>query len=239
MLIPIADIKIGRRLRRLRESLAQQLMQSITENGLREPILVARRLEKRGARSSEILTLTLVLGYHRLEAVRRLGWSHIEARVLPLAEDECLIREIDDNIMDPAGLTLLERCEHLVQQRRLYERQYPNARGAVHRAHGMHLVLGRGNASAVLEPTFAQLMATQTSESAQTIRRNLRRIDKLSERLRDRIATNPAIANSGIEMDALASAPPTVQKKALDLVESGRASGVRAAIKMLTAKSGD
>jgi hypothetical protein len=45
--------------------------------------------------------------------------------------------------------------------------------------------------------------------------------------VRDRIRENPEIADSGVELDALAAMPEPEQRRAVALVEAGQAAGIR------------
>jgi ParB family chromosome partitioning protein len=81
------DISTIRLQSRIRKDLGdiQQLMESLTEFGLLNPIVVTP-------------DLVLVAGQRRLEAARRLGWQTIQCRVLSVAGQEGLIKlEIAEN----------------------------------------------------------------------------------------------------------------------------------------------
>jgi hypothetical protein len=68
----------------------------------------------------------LVGGWHRLEAVRKLGHDSIEAKVLDGVDaDAALLAEIDENLIR-AELSPAERKLHIARRKELYDAQ-PNA----------------------------------------------------------------------------------------------------------------
>lgn len=227
MRIPVNDIQIGKRLRSLREAAVTGLVESIGEIGLQVPISVATGVEKREGNSDGV-SFHLVAGNHRLAACKRLGWEEIEADIVQMDADERLLWEIDENLCR-ADLTELERGEHLAARKEVYERLHPQTR--------QHISGGlarQGEASDKL--SFAEDTATQIGVNQRTVQRAIRRVDKIDEKVRDRIRDNPEIADSGVELDALAQMEPAAQKKAVALVESGQAAGIRDAKKLMEPK---
>lgn len=83
--ISIADIKIHKRVRE--EVLEiEELAESIKRFGLLNPIIVDTNY-------------ILVAGYRRLEAVKRLGWSSIDANIIEIKDGiSALELEIEENI---------------------------------------------------------------------------------------------------------------------------------------------
>jgi ParB family chromosome partitioning protein len=114
--IPLAAIHVGRRLRRFLPEHAAAIAASIQVVGrLLNPIVV----RPRGA------GYALVVGWHRLEAVKLLGWESVPAVIRrDLTKDTALILEIDSNVcvatLSPAERALLawEREELLERMRR-------------------------------------------------------------------------------------------------------------------------
>ena len=238
MQVPISEITVGSRLRRLHEPSVLALMNSITEIGLIEPISVVTGTGKREGGGPNTVTFRLVAGLHRLEACLRLGWDEIEAKIVQMNEVECQLWEIDENLCR-ADLTELERSEHLVLRKRIYENKHPESRFGVAQAISLHRALGRR--TNVAENFSATSFAKDTAEKAKvtdrTIRLSIRRAEKICPEVRDRIRDIPQIADSGVELDALAAMDHAQQLKAIELVASGQAAGIRESQKLLKAKS--
>ena len=106
--VPVAKIRVGERARGLREDAVVSLVESIKIIGLKVPISVQIDAASRDER------YLLVTGLHRLEACRRLGMAHIDARIIDLGEIERRLWEIAENL-HRAELTALERSEHVDQ----------------------------------------------------------------------------------------------------------------------------
>ncbi|HEY7329496.1 MAG TPA: TM0106 family RecB-like putative nuclease [Gemmataceae bacterium] len=103
---------IGKR-RPLNEQKVRTLAASIDKVGLQTPISVHRR-------KNDVL---LVCGWHRLEAVKRLGWNSIKCTVLVGDDIQQRLWQTDENLCR-AELTVLQRAEAIAQKRDLI-RQLP------------------------------------------------------------------------------------------------------------------
>lgn len=115
--IPLADIVVPkRRARRLRN--VTSLAESIAQIELIESIVVRRLPDGR---------LVLVSGAHRLEAHRQLGRETILARIIVVSDLEAELIELDANLAR-IELTVLERGEHLLRRKEIYEQMYPEAK---------------------------------------------------------------------------------------------------------------
>jgi ParB/RepB/Spo0J family partition protein len=110
--VPVTKIRVGDRSRALREDAMVSLVESIKTIGLQAPISVQIDPSSREER------YVLVAGLHRLEACRRIGLAHIDARILELDETERRLWEISENL-HRAELTALERSEHIAEWVRL------------------------------------------------------------------------------------------------------------------------
>jgi ParB family chromosome partitioning protein len=115
--IPIADIVVSTKRRALDEEAVQRLMGSLTKLGLRTPVDVYRD-ENTGH-------TILVVGGHRLEAARRLGWKTVPANVVEWTPDQLRLWVISENL-HRAELTPLERDELLAEWIRLSDQQKDN-----------------------------------------------------------------------------------------------------------------
>ena len=224
MLVPIAKIRIGSRLRGLREPALVDLQESIARIGLRVPISVATGIEKRQGDADGVAFL-LVAGAHRVEACRRLGWEEIEASIVQMSADEQLLWEIDENLCR-AELTELERGEHLTKRKEVYERLHPQSKQHIAGAVAANEAMGNATDNSSVA-SFAADSAGKTGASDRDIRRSIRRVTKIDEKVRDRIRSMPEIADSGVELDALAELAPAEQRRAVALVEDGQALSIR------------
>jgi len=105
-----------RRARRLRD--VTPLVESIAQSGLIEPIIVRRLQDGR---------LVLVAGLHRLEAHRKLHRETILARIINVSDLEAELIELDENLTR-TELTVLERGEHLLRRKQIYEQLHPETK---------------------------------------------------------------------------------------------------------------
>lgn len=230
MLLNIEHIEVGGRLRAARPERVAALAESIAKLGLQSPISVVSGVGKRGNGGSDVV-FALVAGLHRLEACKSLGLVEIEATVVQMDDDERLLWEIDENLCR-AELTELERGEHLLKRKEIYERKWPQSKAGAAQAAGMNRALGHDvteNSSA----TFAEDTAAKVGVTDRAIRQSIRRARKIDPKVRDRIRDISDIADSGVELDALADLDPQQQRKAVALVEAGQAHGIRDAKKMI------
>jgi ParB family transcriptional regulator, chromosome partitioning protein len=228
--IRLGQIRIGHRIRALREIAVAELMGSINLIGLQAPITVASGVAKRDV-GPDVVVFDLIAGHHRLEACRRLGWEEIPAEVKLMTEAERELWEIDENLCR-ADLTELERGEHLLKRKDLYERKWPETkRGGDHG--NQHT---GGKRQDLPSASFAADTAAKTEIAERTIRQSIRRAKAIDEKVRDRVRAVPAIADSGVELDALAELDPSAQKKAVALVEAGQATGIRDAKRLMEPK---
>lgn len=123
--IAVIDTRRAYRLRPVSEAGVEAVMRSFEELGyLLHPIHLRLR---RGVGGHGPERLELIAGGHRLEAMSRLGWERIEARVWECSDDWARLLEVDDNLAG-AELSPLDTAVFLVERKRLYERMNPNAR---------------------------------------------------------------------------------------------------------------
>jgi ParB/RepB/Spo0J family partition protein len=119
---PIADIRVADivvpqdRMRKLRPETVDEIAESIAAQGLIEPII----LRPRGAAN-----FWLIVGRHRLEAVRKCGHDRIRAVVVDGVDaDQAQLIEIDENLIR-ADLSPAERALHMERRKELYEKLHP------------------------------------------------------------------------------------------------------------------
>jgi ParB family transcriptional regulator, chromosome partitioning protein len=114
--VPVTKIRVGERSRALCEDAMVSLVESIKTIGLQAPISVQIDPSSREER------YVLVAGLHRLEACRRLGMAHIDARIVDLDKTEQRLWEISENL-HRAELSVLERSSHIAEWIRLTDFQ--------------------------------------------------------------------------------------------------------------------
>ena len=233
MILAIDLVEVGHRFRQVRPERVAQLAESIAKLGLQSPISVAHGVATRSDGGSDA-SFRLVAGLHRLEACKSLGLVEIEASIVQMDDDERLLWEIDENLCR-ADLTELERGEHLLKRKEIYERKWPQARAGAAQAAGMNRAVGNV-AENISVTSFASDTADKAGVTERAIRQSIRRVRKIDEKVRDRVRALPEIADSGVELDALADMEPQQQKKAVALVESGQALGIRDARKLMEPK---
>jgi len=150
----LADIVVPRhRARRLRDVTA--LVESIEQSDLIEPIVVRRLPDGR---------FVLVAGLHRLEAHRRLHRETILTRIIEVSDLEAELIELDENLAR-IPLTVLERGEHLLRRKEIYEQLHPEVKhgGAAGKSGG-----GKKAKDATVA-SFAEETAAKTGLSVRTI----------------------------------------------------------------------
>jgi len=205
--IPIASIKVKNRLRPLDDAKVAELAESIAQVGLLQPI---------GVRPDG----TLVYGYHRLEACKRLGWTEIPAVVVDGDDLRAELAEITENLIRNE-LTLLERAEHLARLKAVYEQQYPNTRG-----------VGRPTKNGATVAPFSEWAAGQTGLAQRTVQHYVQLAESIAPAVRDAIRRTP-IASDGAELKSLASLEPSQQRAVAELIASRAAGSVREATRTL------
>lgn len=232
MQIAIDRIRVGSRLRSVVAGKVEQLAESIAALGLQTPITVAEKVEYPSGQAQTVYLL--IAGAHRLEAHKSLGLTEIEAAVSSLGEAERQLWEIDENLCR-ADLTELEQGEHLLKRKEIYEWWRPETKQHVAGAVAANAAMGNAT-DKLAAASFAADTAAKTGIDERSVRRSIRRAKEIDEKVRDRIRDNPEIADSGVELDALAALEPQQQRKAVALVESGQAAGIRDAKKLMEPK---
>lgn len=118
--IRVESVEVGERHRGLSDPAIGSLSGSMKEIGLQHPITIriVEEMEIDGEMVSGVPVL--VAGAHRLEAAKRLGWTHIDCIEV---DDDALkaeLWEIDENLMR-AELTAAQEAEHLARRKRVWK----------------------------------------------------------------------------------------------------------------------
>ena len=114
MKIKISDIKVGENRREIDESNVLNLVKSIREVGLINPITIAKDHK-------------LIAGAHRIEAYRRMGLAEIECTIVEIDGLKAELAEIDENLIRH-NLNHIDEGEQLLRKKEIYEILYPETK---------------------------------------------------------------------------------------------------------------
>lgn len=152
-------IEVGERMRPVSTSGVESLIASVGELGVIKDAIHVRK-----KRRADGETLVLMAGAHRLEAVKRLGWDSIPARVwADVTDDWARLMEIDDNLAG-ADLSALELSVFLAARKKVYERLHPETKQGAAGGHAKH-----GSTTDIM--SFAKSVAEKRDLSNRHIRR--------------------------------------------------------------------
>ncbi len=156
MLLNINEIKINEGRRNLSAAGIDELAQSISDIGIINPITIDE-------------AHTLIAGYHRLEAAKKLGWTEIDCKVCKLDGLHAELAEIDENFVR-TPLTTTQRGELLLRRKAIYETLHPETKAGASQAAGMNRAMGN-SVDCNLQPTsksFVQDTAEKLGVSSST-----------------------------------------------------------------------
>ena len=183
VLLELDRIDLGDRLRTVKGAVVQYLAESMKLHGLQYPIQV--RID--GDR------YTVVSGAHRVQGARLLAWSHIEAFVLDLLDEDTLaLLEIDENLMR-AELNPLDRGVFMARRKEIYERLYPETKRGGDRRSSNYQDQNPDSP----HKGFVEATSTFTPFSPWTIRRALRIGEKITPELREELSVTPIAYREG------------------------------------------
>lgn len=188
--IRVEDIQIGERHRALADEAVDRLSASMAILGLIQPVSVrlVEEMEVDGELTAGVPVL--VAGRHRLEAAKRLGWSHIDCIEVDDDQLRAELWEIDENLMR-AELTPAQQADHLSRRKIVWELiQESDANRTT--------FTGRGNTG------FASETAEKAGIDKSTVTRQIARADALGPDIKLVAGTS---LDKGVELDALAKMP--------------------------------
>ena len=212
----IADIEIAEDRRKPSPDKLAIIKASIFEIGLQTPIQV--RVNP-AAKSSLPLASSgplpsrwppppwlLVVGAHRLAAMRELGHGRIPAVVVELDELDRELWEIDENLAR-AELGPAARARDTARRKEIYETKHPDARA--------HVAGGKaraGTRAAADELSFARDTARRTGKSPRTVQRDAARGQAIAPEVLAEI--DGTAADTGATLDRVARAATTDAQRA-------------------------
>jgi uncharacterized ParB-like nuclease family protein len=207
-MIKLRDIVVPpNRMRQLRPEKVDEFAESIATRGQLQPIIVRPRGDT---------DYLLVVGLHRLEAVRKLGHEAIECRVLDgMDADQALLAEIDENLVR-ADLTSSERAAHHAKRKQLYLKLHPETEKG--KAGGRPRKTS-DKMSKVSTSGYAKAAAKKVGKTSRTVARDVSRGEKIdSQALADLAGT---CLDNGTELDALAKLPAAEQRSLAEAAKRG------------------
>jgi uncharacterized ParB-like nuclease family protein len=207
-MIRLDDIVVSAdRMRRLRPEKVDEFAESIAARGQLQPIIVRPRGDT---------DYLLVVGSHRLEAVRKLGHEAIECRVLDgMDADQALLAEIDENLVR-ADLTPSERAAHHAKRKQLYLKLHPETEKG--KAGGRPRKTS-DKMSKVSTSGYAKAAAKKVGKTSRTVARDVSRGEKIvPQALADLAGT---CLDNGTELDGLAKLPAAEQRSLAEAAKRG------------------
>jgi len=211
---PIALVKVGQGRRAVDDAAVAEMVASIREVGLLNPITLN-------------MDGTLIAGRHRLEAARRLGWSSIASHVVVMNDVDAAIAEIDENLVNnpPIGL---ERAELVARRKREYEKKHPEAKPEAKRAAARWkkdgspndtVSLGDEGLDATPITTFTENTAAATGMTIRSIQRDVQIAEKITPEVKEMIR-DTAVVEHKTDLLAIARTPveeqPTVAQEYIE-----------------------
>ena len=203
-------LTITDRLRHLDAAKVENIAASMAELGLQQPISIWA--------SEDGAVVELVAGAHRVEAAKKLGWEKIDCIFVDMDDLDRQLWQIDENLIR-ADLTDLERAQHTAKRAEVVRQKVEFAKLAETKS-------DRSKNADKGQTAFVADTAKKTGQSKRTVERDKARGEKIAEDVQKEIA-GTAIANSGVQLDALAAADPEDQREAVKAVNLGEAKDVR------------
>jgi ParB family chromosome partitioning protein len=203
--VPLADIVVGKRLRDVDTDYVHLLAESIRAHIVDgkpcpvPPMLCARRGQK----------FRLVAGAHRHGAWQEIGARDVEIMLVEGNDLQLKLIEIDENLCR-RELNELDRAAFLAERQAVWEELHPETKHGGDRKSDEFRV-------ANLASRFSRETAEKLGLSERTIRRAVARHRKIDGETRAIIKAT-WIADSGVNLDALARLSPGEQKRVVKLM---------------------
>jgi ParB-like chromosome segregation protein Spo0J len=169
--------------------------------------------------------VTLVAGLHRLEAVKKLGGTVIEARLVSDDDLEVELMEIDENLCR-AELTAAQQAAAMTRRKEIYLALHPETAKGKAQAVGMNAKLQRGDVSEKFALTFTAATAEISGKSPRAMELAVARGKAIKpEKLAKIVGTS---LDKGTELDALAKTPSAKREELIERAVRGEGVSARA-----------
>ena len=199
MRLSIKEIQVKEGRRSLDTCHVGELADSIREIGLLNPLTIDR-------------DNFLIAGLHRLEAVKRLGWTEVDCTVSSLEGLSAELAEIDENIVR-SDMSTLEYGEILLRRKEIYETLHPETKRGMRNGQ-----TSKSDKMSFLETkSFAQDTAEKLGEVPRTVERQIQTAKNLTQEAKE-IIKNADKKISKKEALKLSRLEPEDQKEAARLL---------------------
>ena len=199
MRLSIKEIQVKEGRRSLDTCHVGELADSIREIGLLNPLTIDR-------------DNFLIAGLHRLEAVKRLGWTEVDCTVSSLEGLAAELAEIDENIVR-SDMSTLEYGEILLRRKEIYETLHPETKRGMRNGQ-----TSKSDKMSFLETkSFAQDTAEKLGVVPRTVERQIQTAKNLTQGAKE-IIKNADKKISKKEALKLSRLEPEDQKQAARLL---------------------
>ena len=199
MRLSIKEIQVKEGRRSLDTCHVGELADSIREIGLLNPLTIDR-------------DNFLIAGLHRLEAVKRLGWTEVDCTVSSLEGLAAELAEIDENIVR-SDMSTLEYGEILLRRKEIYETLHPETKRGMRNGQTSK----RDKMSFLETKSFAQDTAEKLGVVPRTVERQIQTAKNLTQEAKE-IIKNADKKISKKEALKLSRLEPEDQKEAARLL---------------------
>jgi ParB family chromosome partitioning protein len=207
--ILIKDIKIKERKRPIDWAKVDSLVKSIEKIGLLQHIVINSHNE-------------LVSGLHRIEALKKLGYTEIDATQITGDSLVCELAEIDENLIRNE-LTTLQRAFQLKRRKQLYEEIHPETIARNLQGHVSNYKSSSGIIPSEDAETncFTEDTAKQLGVSQSTIQKEISIAEKLSDEAKE-ILKGTEFENRKVDLLKISRLPEEEQTEIADQLISGQ-----------------
>jgi len=163
--------------------------------------------------------MTLIAGYHRLLACKKLGRNQISAIIIDVDEITAELVEIDENIIRK-DLTALERAEQLKRRKELYEQLNPECSADYIKTQNLPK---RNNFALAETKSFTEDAAQKTGKSQRSIQQDIQIASNISGEVKQEIK-GTGLEDKKTALLKIAKAPVEKQSEVVEQLKLGEAS---------------